>query len=102
MAQKEPWTVNTLAQLAALAALFNGLSQISGLSPYQPTANYIFIKITGRKTTAPALRTQLLEYDIAIRDCSNFVGLDDTYFRVAVRTREENTRLLGALRDVVF
>ncbi|MBF8277378.1 MAG: Threonine-phosphate decarboxylase [Candidatus Brocadiaceae bacterium] len=44
-------------------------------------ANYIFIKIAGGKTTAPALRTQLLEYGIAIRDCSNFVGLDDTYSR---------------------
>ncbi|MEK6621081.1 MAG: threonine-phosphate decarboxylase CobD [Planctomycetota bacterium] len=121
MAQKEPWTVNTLAQLAALAALadvefvsrtrafvfeeqsflFNGLSQINGISPYQPTANYLFIKITGRNTTSPALRKQLLEYGIAIRDCSNFVGLDDTYFRVAVRTREENTRLIDALKDAV-
>ncbi len=122
MAQKEPWTVNTLAQLAALAALadvefvsrtrdfvfeeqaflFNGLSQISGLSPYQPTANYIFIKITRGSTTAPALRKKLLDHGIAIRDCSNFVGLDDTYFRVAVRTREENMRLISALKDVVF
>ena len=122
MALKEPWTVNTLAQLAAQAALanvefvsrtrafvfeeqlflFNGLTQISGLSPYQPTANYIFIKITGGKTTAPALRKQLLEYGIAIRDCSNFVGLNDSYFRVAVRTREENMRLIGALKEVFF
>lgn len=121
MAQKEPWTVNTLAQLAALAAmedvefisrtrdfvfeersfLFNELSHIHGFSPYQPTANYIFVKITTEKTTSPALRKQLLDYGIAIRDCSNFVGLDDTYFRVAVRTREENKKLIDALKDVV-
>ena len=121
MAQKEPWTVNTLAQLAALAALedvefvsrtrdfvfeerlflFNELSYIRGISPYQPTANYVFVKISGGRTTSPALRKQLLEYGIAIRDCSNFVGLDDTYFRVAVRTREENMKLIGALKNVV-
>jgi histidinol-phosphate/aromatic aminotransferase/cobyric acid decarboxylase-like protein len=46
------------------------------------------------------LREQLLEHDIAIRDCSNFVGLGDKYFRVAVRTREENTRLVAALKNV--
>ena len=62
---------------------------------------YIFIKITRGSTTAPALRKQLLDHGIAIHDCSNFVGLDDTYFRVAVRTREENTRLIDALKDVV-
>lgn len=120
MEYKEPWSVNTLAQLAAMAALedgeftsrsrgfmfherwylFNELAGIHGLSSYKPTANYIFLKINISGVTSPQLRTHLLDHDIAIRDCSNFTGLNDTYFRVAVKTREENIKLLIALKKV--
>ncbi|MDG6026969.1 MAG: threonine-phosphate decarboxylase [Candidatus Brocadia sp.] len=120
MEYKEPWTVNTFAQYAAMVALedrefvlksrelifreqsylFSELSGISGLVPYKPTANYFFIKIRDGGITSSWLRKQLLNYGIAIRDCSNFTGLNDTYFRVAVRTREENMRLVAALKNV--
>jgi threonine-phosphate decarboxylase len=42
-----------------------------------------------------------LKSNILIRDCSNFVGLDENYFRVAVKTREENRKLLSALKLVM-
>lgn len=120
MTYKEPWSVNTFAQYAAMAALedrefvsksrelifheqsylFSELSRINGLAPYKPTANYLFIKIKRDGVTASWLHEQLLGLGIAIRDCSNFTGLDDTYFRVAVRTREENMRLIAALKSV--
>lgn len=118
---KEPWSVNTLAQYAAMVALedtdfilrsrefmflerlylFNELSSITGLLPYKPTANYIFIKTNREGMTSSLLRGQLLEQGIAIRDCSNFTGLNDKFFRVAVRTRDENVRLISALKSVV-
>ncbi|HHT9111236.1 MAG TPA: threonine-phosphate decarboxylase CobD [Candidatus Brocadiaceae bacterium] len=121
MEYKEPWSVNTLAQFAAMAALedgefitrsrefmfqerlylFNELSGIHGLHPHKPTANYIFLKITMHGITSPQLRTRLLDHGIAIRDCSNFTGLNDTYFRVAVKTREENIKLVAALKKVI-
>jgi threonine-phosphate decarboxylase len=51
--------------------------------------------------TAAELRSRLLEKRILIRDCANFQGLDGRYFRVAVRTGEENRRLLDALGEVL-
>ena len=36
----------------------------------------------------------LLNKGILIRDCSNYVGLSEGYFRVAVKTYDENVRLL--------
>jgi threonine-phosphate decarboxylase len=121
MEYKEPWSVNALAQCAAMTALedkeflsrsrefmftersylFHELSGIHGLSPYKPTANYIFIKINMSGVTSLLLRERLLEHGIAIRDCSNFIGLNNRYFRVAVRTREENVRLINALKSVI-
>ncbi len=118
---KEPWSVNALAQRAAMTALddeefivrsrefmfherlwlFHEISYVHGISPYKPTANYIFIRIAREGMTSLAMRTQLLERGIAIRDCSNFTGLNDRYFRVAVRTREENTMLVSALKTLL-
>jgi threonine-phosphate decarboxylase len=121
MEYKEPWSVNTFAQYAAMVALedeefisrsrkfmfeerlflFNELSNIRGLLPYEPTANYIFIKIDVNNMTSLLLREHLLDDGIAIRDCSNFIGLNDKYFRVAVRTRDENMRLIAALKNIL-
>src|SRR3990172_8041786 len=80
MEYKEPWSVNALAQSAAMTALedeefisrsrefmfterlylFNELSGIHGFFPYKPTANYIFIKINKNGVTSLLLRERLL------------------------------------------
>ena len=65
-----------------------GFQVISG------TANYILFY-----TDRTDLAQLLLERGIAIRDCSNYVGLGPGWYRVAVRLREENERLL---REMAF
>lgn len=47
------------------------------------------------------LAIPLAKRGYAIRDCADFVGLGRGYYRVAVRTRAENDRLLGAVREVL-
>ena len=48
------------------------------------------------------LQLQLLKkYQILIRDCLSFAELGDNYFRIAVRTPEENNYLLTSLEDVI-
>jgi histidinol-phosphate/aromatic aminotransferase/cobyric acid decarboxylase-like protein len=51
--------------------------------------------------TAAELKSRLLKKRILIRNCSNYQGLDEHFFRVAVRTGEENRRLLAALGEVL-
>ena len=118
---KEPWTVNALAQIAGQVAindkefvlrtksfmfleksfLYEGLSRITGLYPFHPSANFILVKIGVDGKTSSIIHDLLIKNNIVIRDCSNFVGLSDKYFRVAVRSREENQRLLSTLREVI-
>jgi cobyric acid synthase CobQ len=43
----------------------------------------------------------LKNHRIPIRVCANYAGLDARYFRVAVRSDEENARLIDAIRDVI-
>ena len=114
-----PWRVNTLALEAGVAALedlqhnretlayverereqlFRGLSRFSWLRPYRSTTNYLLVEIVGGMP-ARLLKERLLSHLILIRDCSNFEGLSDYFFRVAVRTGEENRRLLECLEAV--
>ena len=42
-----------------------------------------------------------MEQGILIRDCSNYRGLEPGYFRVAVRTRQENRELLQILKIIL-
>lgn len=43
----------------------------------------------------------LLQKGILIRDCGNFKGLSKGYYRIAVRKRKENQRLLKAIGEII-
>lgn len=115
-----PWTVNTLAQAVGVraladleygaqsralcaelrAALQEELKQIPALQVFDSAANYLLLRMVDGSDTA-LLAARLLERRIMIRSCANYVGLDGSYFRVAVRTEAENRRLLAALADIL-
>lgn len=116
-----PWSVNTLASVAAVAALkdaayqkaaarwirterpflFNGLGEIPGLAPFPSAANFFMVRITRPSVTAASLKAALLKEGILVRDLSTFRCLGPQYFRVAVRKRKENAALIEALRGAV-
>jgi threonine-phosphate decarboxylase len=64
------------------------------------------VRIEDDVITTSKIQTNLLQNNILIRNCSNFVGLDESYFRVAVKTRKDNQKLLSVLKlvmdDVAF
>ena len=78
--------------------LFEQISAIQGLKPYSPSTNFIFVKITAN-ITSKELYSECVHKGVIIRDCSNFRGLSDKFIRVAVRTRNENLKLLKALKE---
>ena len=54
------------------------------------------------KTQKKDLYEKLLEHKIIIRRCNNYYGLSDEFYRVAVRTREENKKFIEALRLIMM
>ena len=118
---KEPWSMNTLAERAATAALaddtyaeksmalverekaylYRGLKGIPGMEPYPPTVNFVFAKVTKGGVTAATLTESLAERGVLVRDCSNFWGLDKCFIRVAVKKRADNRALLGAMKSAI-
>lgn len=112
MQNKEPWTVNTIAQMAGISVLndikyrretFKTIEKgkqlmeegLKGLSiEYLPSAaNYYLLKIPN----AQEVITNLQKAYIMVRDCSNFKGLDNTYIRVAVKSTQDINRLFKEL-----
>ena len=118
---KMPWSVNSLGQAAAAAALVDNehnektralvrverkfmlgeLAKLKGFKVFPSDANYIFVDVRQSGFSAEQLRERLLERGLLIRDCSSFHGLDGFFVRVAVRTRVENEKLLAAFREVL-
>jgi threonine-phosphate decarboxylase len=114
---KEPWTVNSIAETVAGMLLDCGdyeelvramvvsersrmadeLLQIEGLKLAGGAANYFLAQWT-KGDSLDALLDYLVSCRISVRDCRNFSGLEDNYFRFAVRKPFENTRLIDALR----
>lgn len=61
---------------------------------YPSKANYLLLK------TKLPLYDGLLKRGILIRDCSDFRGLGSGYYRAAVKSREENEKLLKAIEEI--
>ena len=62
-----------------------------GFKVYPSEANFILFY------TKLALDEMLLSEKILIRNCANFDGLEQGYFRIAVRPHEENSALVSAI-----
>lgn len=111
-AQKEPWTVNTVAQRAGVVAMsdvgyrdktFSVMKQEKRFMEdnfrklkidYIPSSvNFYLIRLNNAGEVIHSLRHK----GILVRDCSNFKGLDGKYIRIAVKSRRHNARLLKEL-----
>ena len=66
----------------------------AGYYVYDSQANYIFFQ------AETGLHRKLMEQNVMIRDCNNYPGLREGFYRIAVRTHEENEKLLDAIRKV--
>ena len=117
--QRDPWPVNALAAAAAAAVvrdtvferqtwdwlpvarfeLFEGLANLPGLQPIAGAANFLLVESS---MSVSLIQKSLLErHRILIRDCLSFPELGDRFFRVAVRSRAENLRLIAGLAEVI-
>ncbi|MTH44894.1 threonine-phosphate decarboxylase CobD [Intestinirhabdus alba] len=113
-ARQMPWSINAFAALAGEmileerdyqqatwrwlaeegARFYQRLSGLAGLTVYPGRANYLLLRCEKR---GQELQQALLAQRILIRSCANYPGLDARYYRVAIRSRAENERLLAAL-----
>lgn len=108
------WSVSSLAQAAGIAALGEkdytertvnyvtaereyliSSMRDMGIRVYGGEADFVFFR------SLPGLCEKVLSEGILIRDCQSFHGLEEGFYRIAVRGHEDNTRLITALRRCI-
>lgn len=110
------WNVSTVAQKAGLAALdeqdyieetrglikrerefLSAELKTLGFKVYSGEANFILFEDEPEREGGEKLDSALMESGILIRNCGNFLGLNENFYRVAVKTHAENEKLIHAL-----
>jgi len=122
----QPWNVSYLAEEAGIAALGeNGYLEETreligrerawlkeqladlGIEKIYGEANYILFRCDKGDGSlchvdaeaGPVLTERLRRQGILIRDCGNYEGLGEGWYRIAVRKHEENERLIESLEE---
>ncbi|MBT4289133.1 MAG: threonine-phosphate decarboxylase [Deltaproteobacteria bacterium] len=114
---KEPWTINGIAAavcqklpecesyeeltkqhcLDEQKRLFEKYAGLTSLKIYNPRANFFMAKWVGTNNLDDLIK-HLLKLGIYIRDCRNFPGLENNFFRFAIRSSRENDLLFNTIQ----
>lgn len=112
--RKNPWTINSLAAIAGeimftdteyinqtkslireeRTRVYQQLCKNSKLKPYNPTANFMLVRILEPDLTSWDLFEMAIQEKMMIRDCSTFPFLDNKYIRFCFMEPEMNKKLL--------
>jgi threonine-phosphate decarboxylase len=114
-----PWSISSIAASAGAYLLehgdyleearrlirdeiswLNGELRRLGLKPLESKVNFILVSLGQENIQSDELADEMRSKGILIRDCQSF-GLGKSYIRIAVRTREENQRLVSALKSAL-
>ncbi len=117
---KMPWSVNNLAMFATEAAVKDTdfikrsrllvsksrkeiremFKSIPWLKVYPSETNFLLVEIIQGDLTSTQLREGLAKKGLLIRDCKDFDGLNNRFFRVTVRRPDENKKLIEQIKSL--
>ena len=117
---RQPWSVSVVSEAAGIAAcglenieeetrnfvkrerkrVMDSLRELSAekIRVFDSDANYILFRAVA--VEGKNLDELLLKKSIMIRNCGNYRGLHNDYFRIAVKKKDENDRLIKALEEI--
>lgn len=118
--EKEPWTINSFADSASdfifkeeeyirkskeyfskeRVCMINEINKIDGIKAFNSDANFILVRFENRNVL-DVKENLLKRAGLLIRDASNFIGLDSSFARVAIKNHEQNIVLVDAIRSVL-
>ena len=114
-----PWSVNSLAMFATAEAVKDTdfiirtrllvaksrkemremFRAIPWLKVYPSETNFLLVEIIQGNLTSTQLAEGLAKKGLLIRDCKDFDGLNNRFFRVTVRRPEENRKLVEQIKS---
>ena len=115
-----PWSVNALAQavgaevildksfqektrnqtIVERSFMFQALQSLQEIEVFSSETNYLLFRIKDNRTSvAQGLYSHLLSQSLLLRNCGNFKGLNECFFRISIREQKDNQKLLDSLKD---
>ncbi len=114
----EPWSVNIFSQIIGEKLVnlddfientkkfldkerefvVKELSKIEVLKIFPSNTNFLLIKILTSKNVSQ-LEEYLFKNKVLIRNCSNYIGLNNKFFRISINRREDNLILIQLLKN---
>jgi threonine-phosphate decarboxylase len=116
----EPWSINSVAERVALACLDGAddfartthefvtrereylsarLAPLEGIAVFRSAANFMMIEVA--ENDRENFGRFMLGRGIAVRDLRRLPGCEPGLYRVAIRKRDDNDRLIAAAREYV-
>ena len=90
---RKKYIMNTLMFLSEL-------NNISSIKVYPSKANFALIEVIDGRSSFDFSMDLLIDSGIYVRDCSDKIGLDGQFVRIASRTFEENLQIFDAIKKV--
>ncbi len=119
--RKNPWTINSLAEVAGRlmftddeyinetkelisrerSRICDALKKTEGLKVYEPSANFVLVKILSDDVNADILFDECIREKMMIRNCCTFPFLDNKFFRLCFMSPEMNDKLISVIKRVM-
>jgi histidinol-phosphate/aromatic aminotransferase/cobyric acid decarboxylase-like protein len=91
---RKKYIMNTLMFL-------NELIRTPNIKVYPSRANFALVELLDGSDSREFMIKALYSYGIYVRECSDKIGLDGQFIRVASRSFEENVLILNAFKDIL-
>jgi histidinol-phosphate/aromatic aminotransferase/cobyric acid decarboxylase-like protein len=78
----------------------NELNRIPNIKVYPSRANFALVELTDGSNATEVMIKLLFSYGVYVRECSDKIGLEGQFLRIASRSFEENITILEALKSI--
>ena len=79
----------------------NKISTIQGIKVIPSCANFFLVEILSSKKSDDIVEKMLFDHGVYVRTCSDKIGLEGEYLRIASRSKTENDQIFDALKKSI-
>jgi len=79
----------------------DALQKIQGLIVFPSDANYLLLSTEQLGIEVDQLQSALLKENILIRNCNNYEGLNQFYFRICIKDEENNNIFIEKFKAIL-
>ncbi|NVM04560.1 MAG: histidinol-phosphate aminotransferase family protein [Candidatus Helarchaeota archaeon] len=114
------WNVNCLAQIGAINSLrdqnyiqntlkimnkereylLNSLKNFKNIRVFPSATSYILFQLNP-EIEPRVFEEKLMQNRIMVRNCGSFKGLDNSFFRIGIKKRADNEKLINIIRKIL-